>query len=201
MPPRRLAIFAGLAMPALLLTAGCGAEKLAEREVPVDQRPQPEPAGEYVPPPVELKTAREIHQAIEQGRGNLVVVNFWATWCPPCVKEMPELARFYRAYRDDGVHFLSVSADHHSTRDSKVVPFVKSYEIPFPVQVMYLESPDALIEELPIDWDGALPATFIFGPDGEVAKSWIGEVNYDILADAVAEIRGDASPDPLESAS
>jgi thiol-disulfide isomerase/thioredoxin len=175
---------------AAIVVAGCGAEKLAEREAPVPDVVESEPQAEYTPPPVDLKTAAEIRALVDAAKGNLVVINFWATWCPPCVKEMPELARFYRAYDGEGIEFLSISADHHSTKDSKVVPFVKSYEIPFPVHVMYLEDPDALLKELPIDWDGALPATFIFDESGEVEKSWVGEVTFEILREAIAEIQG-----------
>lgn len=148
---------------------------------------------EDLPPNVSLATAKEIRELIEAGEGGITVVNFWATWCPPCVKEMPELARFYEDYKDKGVTFLSFSADHHSTTKSTVVPFVNSYELPFPVHVMYLENPDELTEELPLDWDGALPATFVFGPDGSVAESWVGAVTYDILADQVASMRTEGS--------
>lgn len=150
-------------------------------------------AADELPANITLTTAKEIRKLIEAGRGKAVVVNFWATWCPPCVKEMPELARFYNEYKDKHVQFLSFSADHPSTTQSAVVPFVTSYELPFPVHVMALDNPDELIEELPLDWDGALPATFVFAPDGTIAKSWVGAITFDELVEAVRETQSEAS--------
>jgi hypothetical protein len=89
------------------------------------------------------------------------------------------------------VKFLSVSADHHSTKDRAVVPFVNSYEIPFPIHVLYVDNPDEIVQDLPLTWegrpwDGALPATFIFDRDGRQVWSAVGEVTRDRLAEKIA---------------
>lgn len=155
--------------------------------------PPPAPPPAFMMPPVTLASPKELRSVIDAERGHVVVMNFWATWCPPCVKEMPELAKFWREFDGKGLRFISVSADHHSLKDSTVVPFVRSYEIPFPVRVMYVDNPDALLTELPLvwedrPWDGALPATFIFDHDGKLVWSTVGEVDRDLLAEKVAPL-------------
>jgi thiol-disulfide isomerase/thioredoxin len=152
----------------------------------------PAPAP-YSPPEVKLATPAEIQNVIRAERGNVVVINFWATWCPPCVKEMPELAAFWREFDGKGVRFLSISADHQSLRDSTVIPFVKSYEVPFPVRILYVDSPDEINAALPLtwegrQWDGALPATFVFDRDGNQVWSTVGEVTRDSLAEKVTPL-------------
>lgn len=175
----------------LAFLAACGSP-------PVERAEQALPTAVYTPPEIKLATTAEIRQVIAAERGNVVVLNFWATWCPPCVKEMPELAKFWREFDGKGVRFLSVSADHHSLLNSTVVPFVKSYEIPFPVRVMYVENPDQFVSELPLTWedrpwDGALPATFIFDREGNQVWSNVGEVTRDILAEKVKSLLGSPS--------
>jgi peroxiredoxin len=187
-------LLAGLA--SILLLAACAPANAPTEEAEV---PSPADIDANAPPNVTLATPKEIRAALDAERGNVVVMNFWATWCPPCVKEMPELAKFWREFDGHGVRFLSISADHHSLKDRTVVPFVKSYEIPFPVRVMYVDDPDGLLEALPLTWedrpwDGALPATFIFDTEGNLAWSTVGEVNRDLLAEKIQPLLGE-SPD------
>ena len=167
----------------LVLVAACGSP-------PVEETAEAPPPAPYTPPVVKLATPAEIRQVLAAERGNVVVLNFWATWCPPCVKEMPEHAKFWREFDGNGVRFLSVSADHHSLLNSTVITFVKSYEIPFLVRVMYVDNPDQFVDELPLTWedrpwDGALPATFIFDREGNQAWSTVGEVTRDLIAEKV----------------
>jgi thiol-disulfide isomerase/thioredoxin len=151
---------------------------------------------------VSFASPKELRGLLDAAKGNVVVMNFWATWCPPCVKEMPELAKFYRAFDGKGVTFISVNSDLQTTKDSLVVPFVKSYEIPFPVRVIYVEGTDDLLKHLPLEWngkpwDGGLPATFVYAPDGGLAWSTVGPVTNDLLAEKVrpllAKARSDAT--------
>lgn len=157
-----------LVVAALCAIAACSqpAEKPAIPPVPKPNEPT---VGE-----VSLATPQEIRATIDAEAGKLVVVNFWATWCPPCVREMPELAKFWREFDGKGIRFFSISADYAATKDTVVDPFMKSYEIPFPVRIMSVDDSDDLTKVLGLEWDGALPATFIYGPDGKVAWSEVG---------------------------
>ncbi len=153
---------------------------------------------------VSFASPKELRRLLDAAKGQVVVMNFWATWCPPCVKEMPELAKFWREFDGKGVTFLSVNSDIQSTKDSLVVPFVKSYEVPFPVRVIYVEGTDDLLEQLPLQvdgkaWDGGLPATFIYAPDGTLAWSTVGPVTHALLAEKVRPLlaKGPGGPPQL----
>jgi len=127
---------------------------------------------------------------LSAARGAVVVVNFWATWCPPCVKEMPELSRFYTEYSAKGVAFLSVSVDHPDLIGESVRPFVKKHALPFTVLVLNESEPAQVGTALAADWDGAVPATFVFDKDGALRKAWYEEIALGELAGAVDPLLG-----------
>jgi peroxiredoxin len=103
-------------------------------------------------------------------RGKVVFLNFWATWCPPCLEEMPAIERLYRKYRDRGLVVLAVSVDH----DTAVVqPFVKRYKFSFPIG----QDPQmALAERYGVR---ALPSSFFIDRRGQVAALAIGPREWD----------------------
>lgn len=151
-------------------------------------------AGAFEAAPISVVTIDEMRPLIKAGGKSHVVVNLWATWCPPCVTEMPALAKFYETYKDRGVTFLSFSADDPSAIDERVRLFVNSYEIPFPVWVMDSAEPDALNAAFGLGWDGLFPTTFLFRPDGTLAQRWEGEVTYETLSEAVDAAENGLAP-------
>jgi peroxiredoxin len=90
-------------------------------------------------------------------RGKLVIVHFWATWCPACREEMPALDSFYRQYHAKGVEVIAVSADMSRKRDD-VADFMKAYAFPAAMLGEVTENGFGRPEELPV--------TYIIGPDG-----------------------------------
>lgn len=146
-------------------------------------------------PTIRLVEARDIGDLIDRARGSVVVVNFWATWCPPCVQEMPALVEFYPICQERGIRFLSISADHPSTIDERVRPFVTEHRLPFPVHVMTDNGPEELDKVLGLGWEGGLPATFVYGRDGKMAHSWLEEVTLDDLVEVTAPLLNDESKD------
>jgi thiol-disulfide isomerase/thioredoxin len=100
-------------------------------------------------------------------RGKVVLVNFWATWCPPCREETPGLVRVYRDYRPKGVVVVGISMDDDPRR--AVPPFLRQYGVPYTVLV-----PDAsfqLANEVE-----SLPTTLLIDRQGRVAKVYVGAV-------------------------
>jgi thiol-disulfide isomerase/thioredoxin len=103
-------------------------------------------------------------------RFKVVVLNFWATWCPPCVAEMPEFQSLYRKY-GDRVAFLMVTND----KPEAVEAFIKKNHYQFPV--LYLaENPPK-----PLSFS-ALPTTFIISKEGRVVTKKTGAANWDSKA-------------------
>jgi peroxiredoxin len=95
-------------------------------------------------------------------RGKVVLVNFWATWCPPCRKEMPDLQALYDKYKDQGFIVLSISDEE----SAKVTPFIAEKKITYPV----LLDPGRKVNEAFIV--EGIPKSFVFDRDGKlVAQS------------------------------
>jgi peroxiredoxin len=112
-------------------------------------------------------------------RGKKVLINFWATWCPPCRVEMPHMQRFYSEYKDRDVVILSVNATQ--TEASKVVinAFAKHWELTFPIVL------DELGEVGKMYKVTAYPVTYLVDEQGIIRKKVQGAMNEDSLKKAV----------------
>jgi thiol-disulfide isomerase/thioredoxin len=109
-------------------------------------------------------------QTLEQYRGRIVVLNFWATWCVPCREEMPRLADVQNRYASRGVVVVGASADDESTR-ARIEPFVKKLRLKFPI---WTGATTVHMEQLGLG--AALPATAIIDREGQIAFRIIGVV-------------------------
>ena len=110
-----------------------------------------------------LKDLSGNDQRLSSFRGRIVVLNFWATWCVPCRKEMPDLAAVQNAYAPFGVQVIGASADQLGER-AKVLEFIRQARINFPVWL------GARTENMRLFGVGpGLPATVIIGADGKIA--------------------------------
>jgi thiol-disulfide isomerase/thioredoxin len=167
-----------------LSVAGCYA---APREKPPDATPASPDTAEPQTGAVELVDSSELAALIEAVRGEeIVVVNFWATWCPPCVEEMPIFVSLFKTADSTSVKFFSVSVDHSDTVDDRVKPFLAKHSIPFKAYVLRDRSSEAVANALGIDdWGGALPTTLVFGKDGKLAKSWSEGISASDLANVL----------------
>lgn len=147
-----------------------------------------------LPPKVEKIDLGQLAELLAPDHKTPVLVNFWATWCPPCVKEMPKLAEFYRAHAAEGLRFFSLSVDHPDTIADRVEPFVHKKELPFPVRVLTEQTPENVGKALGVEWSGAVPATFLFDKDGKLAKSWFEEVTGRDLEAALGALSSKSQP-------
>ncbi|MCF8233000.1 MAG: TlpA family protein disulfide reductase [Bacteroidales bacterium] len=93
------------------------------------------------------------------------VVNFWATWCKPCVEEMPAFQKLRKEYEEKPFKLLLVSMDFPSQIDSRLKPYIKENNIRAQVIVLDDANSDAWIGKVSEKWSGALPATFIYNRD------------------------------------
>ncbi|HMR43851.1 MAG TPA: TlpA disulfide reductase family protein [Saprospiraceae bacterium] len=100
------------------------------------------------------------------------VINFWATWCKPCVEEMPYFEQLHEKYRDQKVKILLVSLDFKKQIDSKLKPFIRERNLQ--PEVVVLADPDAnsWISKVDENWGGAIPITIVY--KGE-QRQFIGE--------------------------
>jgi len=99
---------------------------------------------------------------LKEQRGKVVVVNFWATWCPPCRKEMPDLETLYKQFKDQGLVILAISDEDAG----KVAPFIAEQKVTYPI----LLDPERKVNEL-FQIEG-IPKTFVYDRSGKlVAQS------------------------------
>jgi len=129
--------------------------------------------------------ASTIKRAISAERGHVVVVNFWATWCEPCVAEFPDLVKFEARYRKKGVMVMAVSADMRKDIAGKVQPFVTKQHATFPQFLQVSNDPEDFINAFDTTWQGDLPRTFIYDKSGKLVKSLSGQHTMKDFAAAV----------------
>jgi len=108
---------------------------------------------------VKLLTLDELDKRISKGKDTTYVINFWATWCSPCVAELPNFEKLRVANLKKPVKVLLVSLDFKSKLQKEVIPFVKNNKIN--AEVYLLNEPDQqqYIERVDQKWTGAIPAT------------------------------------------
>lgn len=122
--------------------------------------------------------------------GKTVVLDFWATWCPPCEFQVPELNRFYDAHRDDSdVVVFGVSVDIEGA--DVVQPWVQEKEVHYPILLMG--------EDLARQFGAVgFPTLYVLSPDGLVLLSHVGLIETDELEEALADGRARVIPSPVE---
>lgn len=108
-------------------------------------------------------------------KGNWVILNFWATWCSPCIKELPELSRFVSAHRN----VRAIGLAYEDTEVDEIKAFLAKHPVSFPIaQVDTFDPPKSL--EIP----RGLPTTYLIAPDGSIAKTFMGPIDEAALRTA-----------------
>lgn len=120
--------------------------------------------------------------AMSSFRGKLLLVNFWATWCPPCIEELPLLDNFYRQNKAKGIEVLGLAVD----QPSAVRNWLKTRPLSFPVGMAGLSGTE-LSKSLG-NLAGSLPFSAVFGGSGELLHRKTGKISPEDLA-AWAQLR------------
>lgn len=168
-----------IAVPAslLLLMWGCGEAPAgdtrgAPSEQTAEQGPEAKPAGVIGGPFPEYwaPTLKGEPVAMSSLAGEVVFLNFWATWCPPCRREMPSLQALHEQFVDRGLRVVGVSIDAAGKEDD-IRAFVEEIGVTYTI----LHDPEERISEvMPII---GIPHTFLIGRDGTFLRQWFGEID------------------------
>ena len=177
-------------LPALLaatLLAAC--QPAAEPAPVVAPAPEPAPAAEPAEagmpshPRLVVETLDHGPFDLAQQRGQWVVVNFWATWCKPCLKEIPDLTAFDAARED--VRVIGLAYEEIEAADMRA--FLEKHPAGYPIALLDVYDPPA-----DFDTPRGLPMTYLVDPQGKVAKKYLGPITSQELAADIAAIAGEA---------
>lgn len=132
---------------------------------------------------ITVKNFQQLQPLLHTENDSVYVVNFWATWCAPCVNEIPHFERLPQTYGSEKVKVLMVSLDFPNEVESRLIPFIEEHNMQN--EVILLNDPDAnsWIPKVDKDWTGAIPATLIF--DKNSSMFFQREFSFEALADIV----------------
>jgi thiol-disulfide isomerase/thioredoxin len=108
------------------------------------------------------QTFDEFRTVLEQDDGKVHVVNFWATWCAPCIAELPYFEKLNEKYSDEEVVFTLVSLDFGTLLESRVKPFIRKRDLQSNIVLLDDPKSNAWIDRVNPDWSGAIPATIVY---------------------------------------
>ncbi len=111
--------------------------------------------------------------------GKIIVLNFWATWCPPCIREIPLLVKMQTIWQDQGVQFVGVAIDDKD----KVQQFIQDQAINYPIMLGQMETIE-IAKQMGNSHD-VLPYTVIINREGSIIKTRAGEVTQTMLNDVI----------------
>ena len=146
-----------------------------------------DPAG-YLPPQLPrpapamvVETLAGEDVALENFKGQWVLLDFWATWCKPCVEMMPELQKLSETYADKGLVVLGVSIDEDKNRIKKIERFVDKVGVSYPIFSDAKQAPAWHMFNVKV-----LPSLFLIDQDGQIVAQWIGKIDHKKVQDEVA---------------
>jgi len=149
--------------------------------------PSGSPAGAAAPRPAPDFALGDIHGRLvklSDSAGRVRLIDFWATWCPPCREAIPDLKALHEAYGSHGLTVLAISMDDDPPAEKVVPPFVERYRIPYTNLLGTPEVADAFGGVV------GLPTTFLVDRDGTITDTYVGGTPKRVLERRIRELLG-----------
>jgi len=162
----------------MFIAAGCKKkesepqQQAKQAEVKAEEKPT-KPSGDKAPPPPGAKPAPSFtlqdlkgnQVSLSDFKGKVVILDFWATWCPPCVREIPHFIELYEQYKDQGFAMVGISLDHQGV--SVVKSFVQKYRVNYPILMT-----DGRVDRA---YGGItyIPTTFVIDAAGNIRQKYV----------------------------
>jgi len=128
---------------------------------------------------VQSYTYNELKTLLEKNDGKTYVINFWATWCAPCVKELPAFEKINKEYATKNVTVILVSLDFPKQVTKRLIPFINKKKLQSRVVLLNDINENFWIKAIDSSWSGAIPATIIY--NGKDRKFYEQSFDYDQL--------------------
>jgi Thiol-disulfide isomerase and thioredoxins len=172
----------------LLALVGCGGSEKEAGSAATDRSSQTPEQGsaqrtDAEAPALETVTHEDAMAVLRQSDARLTVVNFWATWCVPCVEEFPAFVKLDQTLDHRGVNVMFISTDFPNEKQ-KVVNFLVEHDV---TGTSYLKTGNSteFVNGFSEDWSGAVPATFIYDDEGTLLDFWEGKASFEELKQRV----------------
>jgi len=127
---------------------------------------------------VEKIDGPKLEQLLNNRNGKVLFINLWATWCIPCREEFPWIIKLVKEFKDKPIDFYGISTDYPDEVGSKIIPFLVKQNVNFINFVNGYKEDEDLINAFDKDWNGALPATFIFDKYGKKISFLEGKQSF-----------------------
>lgn len=180
----RSLFFIGLCAFFSLANLSCAETKNTAQKSPAETKTQAKEA----PRVAQIDDAR-IKELLKP-KGKPLLVNFWATWCAPCIEEFPDLVKIDREYRGK-VDFFTVSLDFVEELDTGVPKFLSEMNAEMPTYLLTSSDENALISSIAKDWSGGLPFTILYNEKGEITYTRQGKVDHKTLKGEIEKTLGE----------
>jgi thiol-disulfide isomerase/thioredoxin len=139
----------------------------------------------------DINSTSELDSLILGLKGKAILINFWATWCPPCKKEMPDLVRLYKNYKDKGFELVLISVDDKADREGELVKQLNLYKIDFTVYFAALKKPEDIMTYIDEKWGGEVPKSYFYNTEGKQVKSLTGSQSYETFENEIKKVLKD----------
>ncbi|MFJ8261796.1 TlpA disulfide reductase family protein [Rummeliibacillus sp. NPDC094406] len=135
-------------------------------------------------PNFKLKTLDGKEVQLSDYLGKKVILNFWATWCPPCKAEIPHMEKYYKKHaKEDGVEILAVNLTKSDKDEDYIRDFVKSYDMTYPV---LLDEDGEQQKQYEIV---TIPTTFFIDKNGRIQKKVVGPMDQEMMSQTIANLK------------
>jgi thiol-disulfide isomerase/thioredoxin len=135
-------------------------------------------AGSELSHPLSEFSNKVLQDSLKASGNRLTLVNFYATWCRPCVKEIPDLLALQQKY-PNALRLMMVSIDDREVVASVLPQILVSHQIPFATWYTYGDTPDAstLITSLYPSWNSSIPLSLLYDPNGNLLQVITGQID------------------------
>jgi thiol-disulfide isomerase/thioredoxin len=150
--------------------------------------------AEAAPARPKVISLAQLQTTLKQHQGKPLLLHVWASWCAPCVDELPLVARLARDARTRGIAVYSVSLDKPAAARHVAWVLARKGGGALNATIVRMDDPDALVARLDPDWEGEIPAFFAYDRDGKLQRAHVGEMTQEKFEAFVAAV----TPPPVK---